>query len=279
MELSPLEQQQLDAIAASGLQIPPRPQVVTEVQNLLAQPDADNRAIARLISRDVKLTGSVFKTVNSAAYGLRRKVDSVEQALSLLGHRQMGTVINAAGLRQQLGGETARFERFWERSTDIATLCSIVAEQAPGIEALSADHAYMVGLFHDCGVPVLMQHIPGYCAALAQKHGPVPSVLDQDDNFSTSHCLVGHMVAEQWNLPDPICHAIRSHHYVLTESSEARAASAVLQLAMHVYNINTTQEDAEWTYQFAPVLAELGVGEENLEEFEREVWNSFELFH
>ncbi|HTP96745.1 MAG TPA: HDOD domain-containing protein [Burkholderiales bacterium] len=279
MELSPLEQQQIEAIKASGLQIPPRPQVVAEVQQLLREGDADNRAIARLIGRDVRLTAAVFKTVNSAAYGLARKVDSLDKALAYLGHKQMAAVVNTAGLRQQLGGDAARFERFWERSTDLATLCSVLAERLPAAGAITPDQAYMVGLFHDCGIPLLMQHFPGYCDALERRSAPLPNVLDQDDSFGTSHCLVGQMVAEHWNLPDDVCAVIRSHHYVLDEGQQARTASALLQLAMHVYNANGGHDDSEWAYQRAAALAELAIAEDAVEAFERELWESFEILH
>jgi HD-like signal output (HDOD) protein len=279
MELSPLEQQQLDAISAAGLQIPPRPQVVAEVVSLLQQPEADNRQVARLITRDVKLTATVFKTVNSAAFGLSRRIDSVDQALAVMGQKRTSNIINAAGLRQQLGGDAKRYERFWERSTDLATLCTVVADKALGPKALNAEQAYMVGLFHDCGVPVLMQHMPGYCEIQPSIANPLSDVLNQDDAFQTSHCLVGYMVAEQWNLPEYLCQAIRGHHYVLEEGQAARVASAVLQMAMHIYNQNCACPDAEWEYHRGPVLAELKLDDENAAEFEQEVWSSFDILH
>ena len=279
MELSPIEQEMLDGIAKSGLQIPPRPQVVAEVQTLLQKDEPDNTTIGSLIGKDVKLTAIVFKTVNSAAYNLSRKVESVNQALTVLGQSQMKGVINAAALRQQLGGDVAQFERFWERSTDVATLCSIVATKALTSKVLNAEQAYMVGLFHDCGVPVLMQHIKGYCEDMAKRHAPIPDMLDQDDTYQTSHCLVGCMVGDEWKLPDFICHSIRAHHYVITEEQESKPAIATLQMAMHIFNKNKSQPDNEWEYHGARATETLDIAQDDLEDFEQEILESFQQKH
>ncbi len=276
MELTAIEQGKLDVIAKSGLQIPPRPQVVAEVQTLLQKDEPDSVAIAKLIGKDVQLSASVFKTVNSAAYGLSRKVDSVNQALTVLGQTQMKNVINTAALRQQLGGDAARFERFWERSIDVAALCSLVARKALANKVLNSEHAYMVGLFHDCGVPVLVQHIKGYCEDLTVSHAPLPDLLDEDDTHQTSHCLVGCMIGEEWKPPDFVCHAIRAHHYVIAEDQESKPAIASLQMAMHIYNLNAQQSDGEWEYHGARSTELLDIAADNQEQFEREIWESFQ---
>lgn len=277
MELSAVENRQLEAVVAAGIQIPSRPQIVMEVEKLLSDADSDNRMIARLIGRDVRLAASVFKVVNSPAFARARKIDNLDQAIAVLGRRQMGEVVNAAGLRSSLGGDSGRFERFWDRSTDIATLCGIVIEKAPRTGGVSAEQAYTVGLFHDCGIPLLMQHIKGYCADWAVPSGPLTSAIDQDDAFSTSHCAVGSLVAEKWNLPDVVRDAIRQHHYVLDEGP-ARTVIAVLQMATHLWNALNKGDDAEWECQRGAVLAELGIAEADAPAFEQDVTGSFELF-
>ncbi|RPI48174.1 MAG: HDOD domain-containing protein, partial [Betaproteobacteria bacterium] len=162
MDLEAHERELLDKLRASNIRIPPRPQILQDIQRMLDDENSTERMIGQLISRDVGLTAEVFKLANSAFYRRGAKLDSVEKAVRMLGRRTMGEISRNALLRQQLGGGSARMEGFWERCTDLGTLCSVLCERLERPGKLSADQAYLIGLFHDCGVPVLMQHIKGY---------------------------------------------------------------------------------------------------------------------
>ncbi len=63
-----------------GISIPPQPQTMVDLQMEQASPNCDIKHIAKLISKDVGLSGSILKTVNSSFYGLSNKISSIEQA-------------------------------------------------------------------------------------------------------------------------------------------------------------------------------------------------------
>ena len=60
-----------------GIKIPPQPQILVDLQIEQIMPDPDLNSIANLISRDVGLTGTILKVVNSPFYGLTNKITSV----------------------------------------------------------------------------------------------------------------------------------------------------------------------------------------------------------
>lgn len=278
MELQAQEQMLLDQLRASNIRIPPRPQILQDIESMLKDDNATERMIGQLIARDVGLTAEVFKIANSPAYRRGAKIDSIEQAVRMLGRKTMGDVCRGALLRQQLGGAAAKLESFWERCTDIGTLCSVLCDQLERPGKLTADQAYLIGLFHDCGVPVLMQHIKGY--GNAQFDTPLaPVFLQEDDDHGTSHCIAGLMVATEWALPDMLCEAIRSHHYVISEEQSAPHSVALLQLALHAYARSRGWEDNEWSFQSAQALAALGLTENEVEGVLDEALASFEVFH
>lgn len=270
----------IEAIQTAGLTIPPCPQVLIDIQQVLQDPDSENQVIVRLIGRDIKLAAMVFKLANSAIYARRKKFDNLDQAVAVVGRRAIGNIVKAAALRTSLGGPDPRLDGFWNRSMDIAMLCSIVAEKAPNPGALSPEQAFTVGMFHDSGVAVLIQHFPGYCKAFAASKLPLPDILEQDAIFRTSHCLVGQMVAREWNVPDFVLETIRFHHSPL-EIVPAGCIRAVATLLMsaHIANVRKKLKDDAWLQHRVPVIAVLGLNEDTLEEFEREVWNSFEVLH
>src|SRR4029453_9777372 len=81
------------------VEIPAQPEVLVKLSLLLAEDDVDLHAASRLISSDMALAAAVLKTVNSAMYGLRGRVQSVQQAITYLGTREVASVTFAMGLR------------------------------------------------------------------------------------------------------------------------------------------------------------------------------------
>jgi EAL and modified HD-GYP domain-containing signal transduction protein len=59
--------------------------VVSQVLSLLQNPGVDFAAIEAMVKRDASLSVAVLKFLNSAAYGFRREVSSISQAVSMLG--------------------------------------------------------------------------------------------------------------------------------------------------------------------------------------------------
>jgi len=279
MELQAPERELLERLRASNIHIPPRPQVLQDIESMLQDDDSTERMIAQLIARDVALSAEVFKLVNSPVYRRSAKIDSLEQAVRMLGRKPMGQVTRTALLRQQLGGGAARFERFWERSTDVATLASTLCDQLDRPGRMTAEQAYLVGLFHDCGVPVLMQHLKDYADRQLAAATAAPDFIAEDDEHATSHCIAGLLVAQEWQLPDMLCEAIRGHHYVIADDQPAPHAIALLQLALTAYARHNGWDNPEWEYQQARALATLDMEEGQLDGVIAAAVESFDMLH
>lgn len=278
MELDVNETKLLEKLRAANIRIPPRPQVLYDIEKMLKDDNATDRMIAQLISRDASLTAEVFKLVNSAFHRRGRKFDSLEQAVRMLGRRPMGTLARSAILRQQLGGNDPRMETFWERCVDIGTICSVLCEHLELQGKLTSEQAYLTGLFHDCGVPVLVRQVKGYGdAALAPN--AIADFIAEDDDKGTSHCIAGVLVGREWDLPPMLCEAIRAHHYVIAPEQDARHAIAVLQLARHGYARVQNWGDPEWDFHAERALAVLELTPEQLGPVLQEALASFEMLH
>ena len=278
MELDVNETKLLEKLRAANIRIPPRPQVLRDIEKMLGDDNSTDRMIAQLISRDASLTAEVFKLVNSAFYRRSKKFDSLEQAVRMLGRKPMGTLARSAILRQQLGGNDPRMENFWERCVDIGTICSVLCEHLELKNKLTSEHAYLTGLFHDCGVPVLVQQVKGY-GDNALAPNAVADFIAEDDDKGTSHCIAGILVAQEWELPTLLCEAIRAHHYVIAEDQPATHAIAVLQLARHGYARMQDWGDPEWDFHAPRALEVLELPAERLDPVLDEALASFEMLH
>lgn len=206
---------QLISAALSGLikdiPIPPRPIVVQQMQEEMAKHDPDMRRIAQIIGQDVGLTLAVLKTVNSPLYGLSRRAESVDQAVGLIGLKQLAILVAALALRSLLKGDASSLERFYETSARRAQAMTRMAKLTGLVDVALAQ---TFGLFCDVGIPLLMHRFPTYVKTLEMANEDTErsfTAIEQSMHH-TDHALIGALMAKTWGLSGSVTLAIRLHH-------------------------------------------------------------------
>lgn len=191
-----------------GLFIPPQPKVLLELKVLQRSPSPDLRRVAAEIGRDPGLAAAILKTVNSPAFGLR--ISSINHAVTMLGLPRTFSIATGLALRMQMQGQV-KLDRFWDTAADTAAASALVARMAPGVVV---DEAYMLGLFHECGVAILTMRFPTYKETLIEANRRLDCKFTdiEDEHHGTNHAVVGHLVAKSWALPDDVREAILLHH-------------------------------------------------------------------
>lgn len=276
-EKQALDQQGVDKILDSGVIIPPRPEVLMKLEQMAQNENVDLRAVAQLITTDVALSAAVFRLAGSPVFGLQRKPNSIEQAIPILGLKKTISIVRSESLRKAVSGQNYphSYAKIWERFNEIGLLAAIISDSLK-LRGFTTEQAFTAGMFCDCGVPVLMDKLPQYCAEL--KKNPLsawPDLAQEDSSHNTSHTVVGHLVARNWRLPDFIAEAIRNHHEPQYATPETRQLIAVLQLALHIHNLLDRIEDSEWYRTRDFVLAELDIAADEERELMEEVMDQF----
>jgi len=271
--LTQADQDQIEAFLSKGVNLPPQPRILTEIDAVASKRNASMRSISDLVGRDAALTARMFKIIHSPFFGLRREIDSLDQAISIMGLEAALTVIKTSALKDAIGGNSQAMDAFWERANDIAGLCAQIAKKQRSVLRIAPEHAHMAGLFHDCGVPILMQRFPTYCKDLARAW---PDLATEDEQHKTSHAVAGYLVARNWKLPDNVCQAVRHHHELENVTDTDRTLTALLLMAIHLYNLTYGRDDTEWDAVEAMVLTELGLTAVGQIEFQEEIVQSFQ---
>ena len=259
-----LVQQAEKLLANVGLPI--QPQVVVDINFELAMPDPDFDEIAKLISSDPSLAARTLKLANSALIGLPSKVVTIKQAISALGITKLNDLIITSALQEAVSDEhDALNEKFWSHSLMVARSAELIARQVL-MMAEFASPAYLAGLFHDCAVPLFRKRFPDYddlfVSGLTQGAW---GVEDEERRYRTNHCVVGHLVARNWKLPEAVTEAIWFHHdpgLDMHSDPLARMIKSVLMLAEYISLCDGTLETdplspEEWAEQYPQVLNEL----------------------
>lgn len=264
--------------ALQGISVPPQPQIMVDLQMEQYMPDPDLEVIARLISQDPGLSGALLKIVNSSYYGLSNKIASIQRAVNLLGSRSIINLINALSIKGEMSDDTiVTLNRFWDTAQDVAMTCLTLAKRT-GAQAV--DEAYALGLFHDCGVPLMLKRFPNYMSVLEQAYanaGPDCRVVDTENNaFNTNHAVVGYYTAKSWRLPEHVTDAIANHHNALavfsdesSRNSQLKNLLAILKMAEHIcssYRVLGNQAvDHEWKAIGHLVLDYVGLSDYDFE--------------
>jgi HD-like signal output (HDOD) protein len=190
--------------------IPPRPQILLDLSQEMRRPEPDLQRIARCVASDVALTAAVLKLANSPAYGSRR-IETLGQALSLLGLKQIGVMVTGLVMRKTLRTDGPQLTRFWDVSSKRSWALATLARKLRGADV---DVAQTYGLFCDVGIPLLMQRFGNYGKVLQACNSETERSFTQveQDELHTDHALIGALMARSWGVSQTVCLAIRLHH-------------------------------------------------------------------
>src|SRR6187455_1588192 len=200
--------------------IPAQPEGLLKLSVLLAEDEVDLQAVSLLVSSDMALAAAVLKAVNSARYGLRGRVQSVQQAITYLGTREVAAVTFELGLRAVFPA-ALELEPLWERASVRGLLMGRIG-QALNVDAWAAHSA---GLFEECGKAVMFRHASDrYRPMLREAKSDEELLLMEHTHIGVSHDTLGAALCESWGLAPPAVDSVRYHVIV----------NSTLELPMHV---------------------------------------------
>ena len=256
------------------LNIPPCPGVLKDISAELRKENCNQQRVAGLIRSDVALSSAVLKIVNSAGSGASRKISSINEAIVMLGNQQLVNFVVGDFLKRMLSmPKSQNLERFWDRAAHNAKVCSLLAGRLRGT---SRETAYCFGLFHDCGIPLMMQRYPDYVSTLHQANQSEGSFTATEEAVhGTDHAIIGYLLTRSWGLADVLCEAIRSHHdYLVLDPGADRGISdeACTLIAMSLISESVvgkflrTQDEHECQQDVDLVAAFFGLSLTDLED-------------
>ena len=92
------------------------PDIYIKLKELMDDPEYTMAEIALLVGRDPGMAGRFLRVVNSPLYRRIRKIETVSQAVSLLGIRQVHDIVLSASIAEAFEGiqtEVMNMKKFW----------------------------------------------------------------------------------------------------------------------------------------------------------------------
>lgn len=233
-----------------NIDVPAQPEALVKLSLLLADDEVNLQALSTLIESDMALAAAVLKAVNSSLYGLAGRVQSVQQAITFLGTREVAAVTFEMGLKAVFPA-APELEPVWERAGVRGLLMGRIAN------ALDVDPwaSHSAGLFEECGKAVLYRHAPErYRPMLKTAKDDEELLFLEHQEYGVSHDALGAALCESWGLAPAAVHSVRYHVIVnstreLPMQVQRRAICAISALA------NALMRDPETVDEIARAVA------------------------
>jgi HD-like signal output (HDOD) protein len=269
----------LDALVLD-VGLPPRPQVLVDLGRELGHEDPDLNRVARCVASDVALTAAMLKLANSPAYGSGRRIETLGQALSMLGLKQVSVMVTALVMRKVLRTDGPQLTRFWDVSAKRSWALATLARSLKGVDV---DVAQTFGLFCDVGIPLLMQRFSDYTRVLQAANVDTERSFTQveQSHLQTDHALIGALMARSWGVSQTVCLAIRLHHdyAVFRDPNVPEAVSRLMAMGLiaeaAIQQFARLNTSTEWTKGGEAAMGALTLSEHDVHDLLEQLVDGF----
>jgi HD-like signal output (HDOD) protein len=205
--------------------LPTPPIVFHQIQKIINDPKVSAERIAGILAEDPAMSVKVLKLTNSAFYGLSREVDSIKQAVVIVGTEAIKNLVLSASVLDMFKGKNIDQdfqEKFWRHSLSAGFCCRILARGIRNRGFVDPDTAFSSGLLHDIGKMVISCFLPVEHSRLKQERESDRITADHEIEervLGYSHAQIGGFLAMQWKLPRRLGGAITFHHHPQLDNS------------------------------------------------------------
>jgi putative nucleotidyltransferase with HDIG domain len=225
----------LRRLDSDNLLVPAMPAIAVRCMRLLDDPNQTFKNVGDLVGKDPLLASRVLRLANSAIFPSKTRATSVEQAISRMGTEGLKVALVHYSMYQAFSSKDARiqsaFRGIWEHSLAVALIAKEVSGHLDGPEAVDAGAAYLAGLLHDVGKPVVAALLLEAEKLMAVQKSAMPWISHAVWRrvVDLSHRKIGVALARRWDLPREISDAIEK--CVAYDATTPYACSNIVCLA------------------------------------------------
>jgi putative nucleotidyltransferase with HDIG domain len=220
-----LSSDRLALLVGSVGMLPSAPVAFQNILTCLQDPAASLVDAARIIARDVAMTANIMKLVNSAFFGSRRPIITVERAVAYLGMDTLGALVLGHGVFKQSGPSVIAgfsLEQLWQHSLQTGSAARAIAF-AENFSAAKADEAFLAGVLHDVGKVVFATRASSTHDSTASE-GPASQMQEH-------HAEVGAYLLGLWGFPNSIVEAVAFHHTPSRLAEKSLSLTGIIHIA------------------------------------------------
>ncbi len=221
-----------DELVKNSVSLVTLPGVYLQVKKVIDDPDSTMADLSAAISIDPGMTAVVLKLVNSAFYGMPRKVETISRAVGILGMQPLHDLVLAVSVTKAFSGlsqQVMNMSVFWANSffsglaaRELARKCFLV----------DSERMFVEGLLRDLGHLLIYQNLPEQAeeAIKISANTGEPIHTTEQKLLGFDYTQVGKALVDAWHLPINLGEAIR-HQNEPSGTPDYQFESALLNIA------------------------------------------------
>jgi len=211
-----LNDRRLGEILSGITTLPVLPGVYSQLVQALADEKTSPAEVGRIVSQDVGMTAKVLQLINSAFFGVRRRVEDPAQAVFYIGLDAVRGLVLSVGVFSQFTGlEVPDFsiEALHRHCLDVGARAKQIATRQGASKQFQGD-TFIGGVLHDVGTLILVANFAREFQAIRSLSGArqIPMIDAEREVLGATHAELGGYLLGLWGLPDPVVEAVAFHH-------------------------------------------------------------------
>ncbi len=225
-------------IIGDGASLPTLPELYRDLSQALKAPNCSSKQIAEIIKKDVYASTRIIQLVNSAFFSLSQKVESISQAVTLLGAETINTLVLAAHIFEEYEESVVQefgIREIYVHSIAVGGRARAIVLAETGDRKLS-EEAMLAGIVHDLGKLALINSGNPEWRELYHRRNSieVPFHVMEKERLGISHIEVGAYLLGLWGLSNRVVEAVAFHSEPSRAPGEPQFGSLC---ALHLANI------------------------------------------
>ncbi len=220
------------------------PHVAIRLTKLISDENSTMREFERLIKMDPTLVLRLLRVVNSAYYGLRKKINSISRAVSFVGMKNLRNMIVTTALKEVFAKNPYDEDIFsrahlWLHCATVSICSQMISER---IFRRAGDDAYLCGILHDIGMIIEDQVAQDLFLETCKAYTPdtKPFTEYEREVIGADHCEIGYLLGCEWKLSVEVRKGIKNHHNTQDEISPSSIAGIIQIADYFVTKLNYT---------------------------------------
>jgi HD-like signal output (HDOD) protein len=195
-------------------QIVSLPDIYYRTNRLIDEPSCTSEKLAGIISHDPGLTARILKLANSSYYSRPQRVETVAQAITLVGISELRHLVLATSAAQafrDIPNTLVSMEVFWRHSVCCALAARALAERC---RIRQCERIFVIGLLHDIGQLLIYHQLPEAAGNILNqlRAGAADRCAREQRELGFTHAEVSAELLKAWKMPASLWEPVRYHH-------------------------------------------------------------------
>jgi len=222
------------------------PTIHLRLEEAINNPKKSMSDIAKVIREDPGLTARLLRIVNSAFYNFPSKVETISQAVTIVGTQQLSALALATSVMHMFKGiqsTLVSMDSFWRHSIACGLAARVLATMR---RDTNAERFFVAGMLHDIGRLILYTKLTDKSQAILENARQRPQLLYESEReaLGFTHAVVGGLLLQNWKLPTSLEEIVMYHHNP-TSATRFPVETAIVHLAdiiVHSMRLGTSGE-------------------------------------